>query len=154
MREHWGVSVWILLHTKFHKINPSFYIENKLTLIQIVKNLCNNLPCSDCRTHANNHMKLLKPEHVNTKENMKQFLFQFHNDVNKRKNKPIFKNFSIYDSYNMKHAIARFVTQYVQRRYSSLQFIDTYHRNVTNKYILEYLKKHETQFIDESLHIT
>ena len=48
----WAVSTWQLFHTMIEKASEEFFIKNKNIFFEIIKNICNNLPCPDCAEHA------------------------------------------------------------------------------------------------------
>jgi hypothetical protein len=84
MSKRWGEPTWYFFHTFIEKITDDFYYKNSKKCIEIYKIICNNLPCPICKEHANNYIKRHKIDNMTTRVLMKMFLFNFHNDVNKR----------------------------------------------------------------------
>jgi len=84
MSKRWGEPTWYFFHTFIEKITENFYSKNNEKIIEIYKIICNNLPCPICKEHANNYIKKHKIDRMVTRELMKMFLFNFHNDVNKK----------------------------------------------------------------------
>jgi hypothetical protein len=80
----WGNATWYLFHTLAYKLKPEFSSEVHI-IFQIIKDICNNLPCPVCQSHAT-----LFLAHVNSllitssKQSLINFLHAFHNNVNKR----------------------------------------------------------------------
>ena len=50
----------------------------------IIRQICYNLPCPECRKHASNYINKISLHSVKTKEDLIFVLFTFHNDVNRR----------------------------------------------------------------------
>ena len=86
----WGNNIWFLFHTLAHKIKEDKFLENKDDLIFVLKNICNNLPCPECSKDANEKLNKVNFNDIKTKEEYKILIFNFHNYVNKKLNKPLF----------------------------------------------------------------
>tara|TARA_B100000900_G_scaffold414483_1_gene441249 strand:+ start:4674 stop:5132 length:459 start_codon:yes stop_codon:yes gene_type:complete len=86
----WGNNIWFLFHTLAHKIKEDKFLENKDDLIFVLKNICNNLPCPECSKDANEKLSKVNFNDIKTKEEYKILIFNFHNYVNKKLNKPLF----------------------------------------------------------------
>lgn len=101
----WGPCVWYLFHTLAYKAVPENFAEIKAELIQYIQRICANLPCPECTQHATEYMK----QHsrvlsmITTKEQLQQFLVDFHNVVNVRKQKPRFT----YEQADAKYKLAK-----------------------------------------------
>jgi hypothetical protein len=101
----WGPCVWYLFHTLAYKAVPENFAEIKAELIQYIQRICANLPCPECTQHATEYMK----QHsrvlsmITTKEQLQQFLVDFHNIVNVRKQKPRFT----YEQADAKYKLAK-----------------------------------------------
>ena len=61
-----------------------------------------NLPCPTCREHATAYIQKLNYNSIKNKIDLKRFLFNFHNDVNIRKNVPLFS----YEELDIKYSKA------------------------------------------------
>ena len=84
----WGNAVWFLFHTLAEKIKPEHKDEYKL-LLNHITGICSHLPCPDCQQHSTRVMlQVNQSGFVNSKETLIDFLWKFHNDVNKRTKKP------------------------------------------------------------------
>ena len=86
-KKQWGNACWYLFHTLAEKIKPE-YVEDIVILKNLIINVCYNLPCPICSTHARHNLSKLSTKHINTKEGLKRFLWEFHNIVNKQLYKP------------------------------------------------------------------
>ena len=101
----WGPCVWYLFHTLAYKAVPENFAEIKTELIQYIQRICANLPCPECTQHATEYMR----QHsrvlsmITTKDQLHQFLVDFHNVVNARKQKPRFT----YEQADAKYKLAK-----------------------------------------------
>ena len=87
----WGNNTWYLFHTIAHKIKDSSFLDIKEDLIFIIKNICSNLPCPECSKDATEKLNKVNFNLINSKQEFKVLLFNFHNSVNKKLNKPLFE---------------------------------------------------------------
>ena len=87
----WGNNIWYLFHTIAYKIKEDEFNNIKQDLFYIVKTICQNLPCPECSEHATNLLKKVNFDNISNKQEFKILLFNFHNTVNKKLNKPLFK---------------------------------------------------------------
>ena len=84
----WGAITWVFLHAVSYQVHSEHYQYIKVSLWNHIKQLCSNLPCPECASHATQYLKQVNvPE---TKEHFIQFLFTFHNVVNRKLGKPPF----------------------------------------------------------------
>ena len=81
----WGEQTWFLLHTIAEKIRDESFSSIREELLQIIYTICINLPCPDCATHATAYLNGINFNAIQTKEQLKNMLFTFHNVVNARK---------------------------------------------------------------------
>ena len=87
----WGESVWFLLHTLSEKVKPESFLEMRQGFLNIIYIICTNLPCPDCSAHAKMYLDNNQFNSIQSPEQLKIFIFNFHNSVNSRKGFPIFK---------------------------------------------------------------
>ena len=126
MSRTWASPTWYFFHTFAEKINPVFYKHNATKCFNIIRQICYNLPCPDCRYHASHYINRIKLRDVSTKDDLKFVLFTFHNFVNQRLGKPIFAwdQLELYRRANTRRIfklfLARFNQSYqTQRDFSS-----------------------------------
>ena len=86
----WGVPIWILFHTLSIKIKPCSFQSIRIDLLKIILTICKNLFCPYCADHAVDYLEKNRFVFINSIEELKDFLFVFHNSVNIKTNKPIF----------------------------------------------------------------
>ena len=87
MADSWAIPTWLFFHALAEKININSYNSKRHELLNIIKHICNNLPCPTCTDHARRYMNSITLDKIKTKEDFKNILFEFHNKVNHRLNK-------------------------------------------------------------------
>jgi len=106
----WGTSTWILFHTMVEQLTedtPEMVAE---VFKQIVAT-CGLLPCPDCTQHATEFLtKKIDKRLIRTKNELRNVLFVFHNSVNSRKKKPLYKydDLKVYNNINLPSAFFTF----------------------------------------------
>lgn len=113
----WGPATWDVLHTLTEKIKDecatTLFIKE---FILVIQKLCKNLPCVYCSKHSATYFqkndKQIKK--ISSKEDLKYFLFNFHNDVNKKSKKELFKkeNLEIYSEKNTMQVFSIFYSRW------------------------------------------
>ena len=96
----WGESIWLLFHTLAEKVKDGLFPVIKTELLNTIYSICSNLPCPKCTNHAIEYMNNVNFNSINTKADLKLFLFQFHNTVNSRKKYPLFSYIDLDDKYS------------------------------------------------------
>jgi hypothetical protein len=96
----WGPPTWFLFHTLAHKIKDEHFSKIKTELLNNIIIICMNLPCPKCSEHATQYMKKINVGAIHTKDDFKNFLFKFHNDVNVRTGAPLFEYNDLNNKYN------------------------------------------------------
>jgi len=86
----WGEPTWFLLHTLAEKVKDDAFPQIKDGILNTIYIICTNLPCPDCASHAQSYLDTNRFKSIQTKEQLKLFLFNFHNTVNMRKGYAIF----------------------------------------------------------------
>ena len=86
----WGPAIWFLLHTLAEKIISANFLTIRSELLTNIFSICTHLPCPVCSEHAKEYLGKINFNSIQTKDDLKLMLFQFHNVVNQRKGHPIF----------------------------------------------------------------
>jgi hypothetical protein len=86
----WGNTTWYLFHTMAHNIKETEYLSIKSDLIYVVKTISANLPCPECSQDATIQLDKVNFASINTKQEFKLLLFNFHNRVNTKLGKPVY----------------------------------------------------------------
>ena len=98
--EIWGPNIWFFLHGLAEKINQEKFFHIKPNIIEIIKIVCLNLPCPECSKDATSILNKTNFNTLNNKEDLKKFIFNFHNHVNKKIGNPIF----LYENLDEKYS--------------------------------------------------
>lgn len=122
-KAEWAIPTWVFFHGFAEKVDETYYNNNFKRCFEIIRKICNNLPCETCRLHAVEKMNQTHDHMINTKEKLKMYLFNFHNDVSKRVGKPTYDKTILhkYKSYVPLKGYLYF-TRCFFKKYFSLQF--------------------------------
>lgn len=86
----WGEPTWFLFHTLAQKIQDYHFKEIRAELLDIIYKICVNLPCPNCATHAKQYLDGINFNTIQSKLQLQQLCYHFHNKVNENKGMPIF----------------------------------------------------------------
>lgn len=89
MTKRWGPITWFFLHTFSEKIHEYAFQKNRILYLNLLYNLCSNLPCPTCSNHAKYYLNSNNFKNINSKNELRIFFWNFHNNVNMRLNKNI-----------------------------------------------------------------
>jgi hypothetical protein len=98
-KENWGNNIWYLFHSIAHKIKEDRFEFHRTNLFFIIKTICNTLPCPDCSKDATIMLNKIDYNNIRNKNDFKMFLFNFHNAINAKLNKPQFSYESLDSKY-------------------------------------------------------
>jgi len=142
----WGAPTWFLFHTMAEKIKPEYFQEVRMDLLNIIYTICANLPCPDCAKHAIAHLNSINFNAIQSKDALRFMLFQFHNEVNKRKGYPempvdkLSETYSVANTINIihyfmpffedKHANIRMIADDMHRARVALQLKAWFNKNI------------------------
>ena len=104
---NWGPPTWNLFHTLAATVKEDKYPIISSQLYGFISQICHNLPCPECSSHAKLFLSKINSANLKTKSDFKNMLYVFHNAVNKRKVKQMYKYESL-DVYNSKNIILMF----------------------------------------------
>jgi hypothetical protein len=141
-KKDWGNAVWFLFHTLAYKLKPEYSAETSVLYSHIV-NICANLPCPDCQEHAT--MLLARTNRAavtSSREALNQFLFTFHNLVNKRIQTPLFAQeaLSMYATVNTKNVVDNFMRVMNTNMNNSRLMMDSFRRQNYMNAFTTYIK--------------
>ena len=120
----WGNATWFLFHTIAARIEPEYYRNNVGAIWDFIKECCGNLPCPYCRSHASNYLKTITLFQVNTKAKLEKVFFSFHNIVNKRLGKSLFKwnELEKYKRANLRNIFKNFEHKFFRAYFGTREF--------------------------------
>lgn len=94
----WGTYTWILFHWIAEQIKDEYFDSERVNLLSFIQRIISNLPCPNCREHASQYLIHSPLSLINTKDDMKNYIYHFHNAVNVRSKKK-FHPHSILEKY-------------------------------------------------------
>jgi len=127
----WGPSTWIFMHTLAAKVKESHFPTIGSSLILLLIQISNNLPCPECAQHAKAFWSKVKTANIKSKTDLINILFVFHNMVNKRKGYPPFRyeNTGYYNTKNVIDTYNMFARNFNTRGNMNL-INESFHRNM------------------------
>uniref|UniRef100_A0A6C0KN64 thiol oxidase n=1 Tax=viral metagenome TaxID=1070528 RepID=A0A6C0KN64_9ZZZZ len=132
-KSEWGPHIWKTIHCLTIRIKDDHFEKLKPQLMNILSQICSNLPCPTCSSHASTYMRKYRFKHINTKEQLIRFFYQFHNEVNKRLHK---KNISyedmikIHEKVNFKNTLSTYYNIHHQIKFSERLMNHGFHRKL------------------------
>jgi len=145
----WGAPIWYLFHTLSEKIKPDTFSVIKGDLLNIFYTICTNLPCPNCAAHATDYMNKINFNAIQTKEQMKDLFFVFHNAVNKRKGYKQFTKEELDTKYqyaNTLNIIRNFMYFFKDKHASIHMIADDAHRQRLSVKMQEWFNKNINYF--------
>jgi hypothetical protein len=136
----WGEPTWIVMHVLAEKVKDEEFPEIRAELLEVIYAICSNLPCPDCANHASMYLNDIRYKNIQTKEQLKNMLWSFHNMVNKKKDFPQFPRDQLetkYAAYPLIPALHAFMVKFQDKHRSIRMIADDFHRSK----IAEKLKK-------------
>lgn len=128
----WGSAVWFFFHTLAFKVKESEFPRIKSELLNHIYSICTHLPCPICSDHAKLYLKGINFNAIQTKTQLIDFFFQFHNTVNQRKNYPSFPREDLEQKYTLaitQNMFFNFQRGFQDRSYNPSHINDQYVRN-------------------------
>ena len=140
-KKDWGNAVWILFHTLAEKIKPE-YTEELIVIVSHITNICSNLPCPDCQQHASRVMAQVNKNAIAaSKETLIEFLWKFHNDVNKRTKAAFYTKEALdkYKTTNTINVVKYFIQIMSKTSNNEKTMLHGFHRSLYMKKFIEYI---------------
>ena len=133
----WGEPTWFLFHSLAEKVKEEHFNTIKNELVNTIYVICKNLPCPMCATHATQYMNSVNFSSIQTKKDLVDLLWRFHNEVNVKKNVPIFPYEQLQEKYsraNLVNIIQLFMYHF-KDKHASLKMIadDMYRQKIALK---------------------
>jgi hypothetical protein len=133
----WGEPTWYLFHALAEKVKEERFSSIRGELLNTIYVICKNLPCPLCANHATQYMNAINFNTIKTKQDLIDLLWKFHNEVNKKKNFPIFPREQVSEKYsraNLINIIQLFMFHF-KDKHASLRMIadDMYRQQISTK---------------------
>lgn len=140
-KKDWGNAVWLLFHTLAEKIKPE-YTEELIVIVSHITSICSNLPCPDCQQHASRVMAQVNKNAIAaSKETLIDFLWKFHNEVNKRTKAAFYTKEALdkYKTANTINVVKYFIQIMSKTSNNEKTMLNGFHRNIYMKKFIEYI---------------
>lgn len=140
----WGEPFWFLFHTMAEKVKEELFPSVREELLNLIYTICLNLPCPDCSNHAVKYLNGINFKKIQTKSELKEMLFIFHNGVNKRKNVPFFQREDLdekYSSAQMIPILNNFMVHFLNKKSSIRMIANDFHRERMYKELQKWFSK-------------
>ena len=127
----WGNITWRLFHTMSLTINECTY-EQIQSSIQCISTICRNLPCPLCSNEATILLKKYNLKNIKTKEDLKKFIYYFHNSVNIKLKAPFIEYDKIEElhSSSLNTILNEFFKVYKNLKNNSSMMLYSFHRDI------------------------
>ena len=145
----WGKYTWYLFHTMVEKIKEEYFEEEKNNLIGQIKNISANLPCPDCSEHASKLLNSYKNYHlIKSKENLINFIFEFHSIVNQKLEKEEFKKEDLkqYKETDLRKIVVLWNSSFKTVGVNTRMLTDTMRRNRIKNQFMQYIQNNIRKF--------
>jgi len=145
----WGEPTWFLFHTLAQKVKEENFNMIKDGLLNNIMTICGNLPCPACADHALSYMKKIQPAAIRTKQDLKNMLYVFHNEVNKRKGFDVFPHDQLDEKYskaNTVNIIQYFVNAFEDKHKSIHMIANDMHRGRITKKLIAWFQENLQYF--------
>lgn len=90
----WARYTWCLFHILAEKIKDEYVASEIIKIQEIIYVIVSMLPCPECRSHGIKHLNTERSRkkfgNITSKDELKTFLYEFHNVVNNRTGKKTF----------------------------------------------------------------
>ena len=140
--------MWLLFHTLAEKLKEEHTNELPI-LVSHIANICNNLPCPDCQQHASKTMNLVNKASISSsKEALIDFLWQFHNDVNKRTKTFYYPKESLnkYKTASTFNVVKHFIAIMTATSNNEKTMLHGFHRGLYMKQFIDYINKNSYKY--------
>lgn len=147
--DNWGPTCWIFFHCLAERVKEESFKEMYPIILQFIKDICAILPCPDCRLHATHILNSYRFFHlIRSKNDLKQFLFEFHNLVNSRTGKIIQKKTILddYKNYDFRKATANWYNHFTVNTYDVKLIWEKNERNKVRSNVLNKLNENINHF--------
>ena len=145
----WGEPTWFLFHVLAQKVKESSFPIIRKELIDVIVQICNNLPCPDCANHATQYMRNVNFELIRTKQDLMQLLYEFHNSVNTRKGLPLFPYADLEPKYSRAITVAilqHFMAHFDKKSYSARISTNNFHKSRSITFLKKWFTTHLNDF--------
>ena len=148
-KKEWGNAMWYFIHTFSYKLKDE-YSDKANEIMKLYYNLCINTPCPYCSDDAKKTLNNLNMNKITKKEDLIKVMFEFHNMVNKRLNKPQFTIEEMNEKYKRANTlnIANHFFSIMNKKINNEKaMIYTLNRKIAVNSIYNYVHKNNIYFM-------
>lgn len=130
-KSEWGPITWKIIHCLSIKSNPNLSQDQFNDIKNIISRIVSNLPCPYCTSHAIEYFAKNNYKSVKNIKELTLYLFNFHNNVNIRINKPTItleEHNKIYTDMNLVNTVQAFINIYQKNTHSVTMMLYNFHR--------------------------
>lgn len=146
----WGPPTWRLLHCMAIKAKDTMTYRQLEELKTLITRIVSNLPCPICSNHANNYFTKYSFKHIKSLTELIHFLFNFHNDVNVRTEKPKMtfdEHLLLYRQMDFELVIKNMIYTYKQLNNTTVtMMLYSFHRQSVMKDVNNYFVQNHSLF--------
>lgn len=145
----WGPPTWCFLHTLVEKIKVEHFSIVRLDILKNIYSICSNLPCPECSMHAKNYLNNINFNALKSKEDIKNMLYDFHNDVNGRKGKSLFNRNDLENEYKnnvLTTTFYNFLVKFKDKNASNRFIHEDLYRSRLSSTLVDWFKKNQQYF--------
>lgn len=150
IKMRWGKPTWHFFHIFSAKIKEEFFKQHRMEILQILESICSVLPCPICSKHATEYLINNRFLQIQSKAELIEFFYNFHNTVNGRKGYPQYSRtqLSIYEpsSVSFINACRLFIHHFEDRHRSFKLMADDMSRRTLAKKLKYWFVEHHTGF--------
>ena len=139
-KQEWGNATWFIFHGLAMKVKDE-YPKEYINILYFFKKICQVLPCPDCKMHATETNNKAHLGLINSNDKLKDYLWQFHNRVNKRLGKKYFtyeQHNNLYNTVQVRMLLSPFFHAMSAKTPNALMMSAVYRQRALiefNKYI-------------------
>ena len=147
----WGPPTWQLLHCMVIKAKDIMTLSQINELKVIIERVVTNLPCPICSGHAIAYFKKNQYQRIHTLPVLRYFIFDFHNSVNKRLDKPLLsyeQHLVIYQQMNLELVLRNMLNVYQNMNHTNVtMMLYSFHRNSIIRDLNRYFMSNDMLFL-------
>ena len=148
-KEVWGPCIWKTLHVLTVKIKEEAFSTQRQKLIDIIFQICNNLPCPMCASHAQGLLRKYNVKNIKTKAGLMKIVYEIHNEVNKRlKKQPyVYDNLiSQYSSINTRDTLIDYYEKNKTMKFGEKMMLYSFKRKLFLRLFKDYIRNNIQYF--------
>ena len=144
----WGKHVWFFLHTFIEKVKDDHFQYLRQDILKFIYRICTNLPCPLCSQHAKTHLDGINFNSLQSKNQIKMTLFNFHNLLNKQKGYELFpeSGLSKYINADFRKVIVNFFNAYIDKNHNLRMMTHNMHRTMTIQDLQKWFRENYNKF--------